>query len=152
MLDYLPENKHEWVEWDLKEAWSQTNPNVTRKLLNDLANQFEGPHPGAAASIREGLEEMLILIKLQVPELLSKTLNSTNVIGTAFSIKRDAARNVKRWQNGTQVLRWVAAGLLITVEKFYRIEGHRQLLCLRDAIEKQLKLKEDDKLGIRAFA
>lgn len=52
IIDHLPKNKHDWVKRKLKEAWSHTAPEVSRKILNDLANQLETPHPGAAASIR----------------------------------------------------------------------------------------------------
>lgn len=152
IIDHLPENKHDWVKMKLREAWSHTDPEVSKKILNDLANQLETAHPGAAASIREGLEETLTLIKLQVPELLRKTLNSTNVIESAFSVTRSVARNVKRWQNGVQALRWAAAGLLIAEEKFYRIKGYRQLPYLRTTIKKVLKIEEEENLKCGASA
>lgn len=65
-----------------------------------------------AASLREGLEETLTALRLGLPGLLRTTLRSINPIKSAFDKVRVASRNVKRWRNGQQVLRWSAAGLL----------------------------------------
>jgi uncharacterized protein VirK/YbjX len=58
------------------------------------------------------MEETVTVIRLGVPELLQRTLRSTNAIESANEKVRLASRNVKRWQNGEQVLRWAAAGFL----------------------------------------
>jgi transposase-like protein len=45
-----------------------------------LAKELERTHPGAAASLREGLDETLIVLRLGVPPTLARTLRSTNTI------------------------------------------------------------------------
>ena len=72
-----------------------------RRLLEGLAQR----HPGAAASLREGLEETLTVIRLGLPENLERVLSSTNLIENLFSRVRAIGRRVRRWQSGTMVLR-----------------------------------------------
>ena len=51
--------------------------------------------PGAAASLREGLQETLTVLRLGVPPTLARTLRSTNAIESMISVCRDHAANVK---------------------------------------------------------
>src|SRR5262249_49918324 len=60
--------------------------------------------------------------RLKVPVELWKTLRSTNVIESAFSIVRVVCRNVKRWRPGNQIERWVGSGLVVAEKQFRRIE------------------------------
>ncbi len=79
----------------------------------------------SAARLEEGLGETMTLHRLQVPMELWKTLRSTNVIESAFSIVRVVCRNVKRWRPGNQIERWVGSGLLVAEHQFRRIDGYR---------------------------
>jgi hypothetical protein len=65
----------------------------------------------ATASLREGLAETLTIIRLGVPPTLARTLRSTNSIESMIQSCRDHAADVKRWQNGQMVVRWIAAGM-----------------------------------------
>ncbi len=46
--------------------------------LDALAKELDKTHPGAAASLREGLAETLTVLRLEVPPTLARTLRSTN--------------------------------------------------------------------------
>jgi putative transposase len=48
--------------------------------LEALARELDRTHPGAAASLREGLAETLTVLRLGVPPTLGRTLLSTNTI------------------------------------------------------------------------
>ncbi len=50
---------------------------VVDEQLQALAGELERSHPGAAASLREGLEETLTVTRLGVRGALKKTLQST---------------------------------------------------------------------------
>ena len=73
--------------------------------------ELDRSHPGAAASLREGLAETLTIGRLGVPPTLARTLRSTNTIESMIELCRDHAANVKRWQDGQMVRRWIAAGM-----------------------------------------
>jgi len=93
-------------------------------LLDNLARRLEDQHPGATASLREGLDETLTVIRLGLPENLERVLSSTNLIENLFSRVRDIGRRVRRWQSGTMVLRWSATGVLEAERSFRRIVGY----------------------------
>jgi hypothetical protein len=84
-------------------------------------------NPSAARSLEEGMEETLTVHRLRVPEQLRRTLSSTNVIESAFSIVETVCRNVKRWRDGDHIERWIASGLLVTERQFRKVIGHREI-------------------------
>src|SRR3954454_1785888 len=76
--------------------------------LAALAAELDKTHPGAAASLREGLAETLTVLRLGIPPTLARTLRSTNAIESMISICRAHSANVKRWRDGQMALRWCA--------------------------------------------
>jgi hypothetical protein len=54
-------------------------------------------------------EETLTVMRLGLPENLERVLSSTNLIKNLFG---RVGRRIERWQNGTMVLRWTAAGVV----------------------------------------
>ena len=59
MLGHLPERLHASVGKALRDAWDLESADRAARVLKRLAGSLERDHPGAAASIREGLEETL---------------------------------------------------------------------------------------------
>jgi hypothetical protein len=66
---------------------------------------------------------------------LRKTMSSTNVIESAFSIVERVCRNVKRWHDGDQRERWVGSGLLVAEKQFRRVQGYKQIPALIKELE-----------------
>jgi putative transposase len=106
--------------------------------LRQLAAELERSHPGAAASLREGLEETLTVTRLGVRGNLKKTLCSTNPCESMIECVRRTSRNVKRWSSGEMCLRWTAAGMLEAERQFRKVIGYRDLAKLAVAIERDL--------------
>jgi putative transposase len=104
-------------------------------LLTGLAAELDKTHPGAAASLREGMSETRTVLRLGVPPTLARTLRSTNPIESMIEICREHSKNVKRWRDGTMALRWCAAGMLEAGHQFRRVNGHLHLPKLRAALE-----------------
>jgi putative transposase len=109
---------------------------LAQAQLEALAGELDKTHPGAAASLREGLEETLTVLRLDVPPTLARTLRSTNAVESMISIARDHSVNVKRWRDGTRALRWCAAGMVEAGKQFRRVNGHLHLRALRTALER----------------
>ncbi|MFI5117037.1 MAG: hypothetical protein ACHP8B_10095 [Terriglobales bacterium] len=59
--------------------------------------------PSADRSLEEGMEETLAVHRLPVPAKLRRTLASTNVVESAFSIVETVCCNVKRWPDGDRI-------------------------------------------------
>jgi putative transposase len=103
-----------------------------------LAKELDRTHPGAATSLREGLDETLTVLRLGVPPTLARTLRSTNCIESMISICREHVANVKRWRDGQMALRWCAAGMIEAGKQFRRVNGHLHLPSLRAALEREI--------------
>jgi len=111
----------------MNQAYATRDPKRARRSLENLACRLEPAHPSAAASVREGLEETLTVMRLELPESLERVLSSTNLIENLFSRVREIARRVKHWQGGSMILRWTAAGVLEAERNFRKGAGYRAL-------------------------
>ncbi len=144
ILGHLPERLHENVKAVLKEAWGLQDPKVAKRRLGRLASSLEADHPGAAASVREGLDHTLTLQRLGLGGVLYKKLRTTNAIENLNSGIVTYSRNVKRWQNGSMVVRWVSAAIVEAEKKFRRVKGWRDIEKLIWALEANEQKQEAD--------
>jgi transposase-like protein len=138
VLDHLPERDRPPVKQRLRRAWARDDHDRALAELQALAGELERSHPGAAASLREGMEETLTATRLAIKGSLKLTLQSTNPCESMIEIVRRTSRNVKRWQSGEMCLRWTAAGMLEAERQFRRVIGYRDLAKLALAVERDL--------------
>jgi transposase-like protein len=136
VLDHLPERERPRVKQRLRRAWAADDHVRALDQLRQLAGELDRGYPGAAGSLREGLEETLTLTRLGVTGNLKRTLESTNPCESMIEIVRRTQRNVKRWSSGEMALRWTAAGMLEAERQFRKIIGYRDLATLVIAIER----------------
>src|SRR5216683_1587365 len=134
VTDALPERLRAAVRSAMNQAYATRNAGRARRLLDNLARRLEHQHPGAAASLREGLDETLTVMGLGLPENLERVLSSTNLIENLFSRVRVIGRRVTHWQSGTMVLRWAAAGVLEAERGFRKLAGYRAMPSLVAAL------------------
>jgi transposase-like protein len=133
---HLPEEHHEELTQRLSAAYHETNATQALTLLRATVKWLRRISPAAAASLEEGLEETLTVIRLGVPELLRKTLATTNPIESAFSVAESVTRRVKRWRDGDMRERWCVAGLVDAESRFNRVKGHKHLSQLLTALDR----------------
>jgi putative transposase len=135
VIDKLPDRLRTVTEQRMRQAYHAESALKAEGLLTELARELDKTHPGAAASLREGMAETLTILRLGVPPTLARTLRSTNPVESMIEICREHSRNVKRWRDGTMALRWCAAGMLEAGHQFRRVNGHLHLPKLRTALE-----------------
>jgi transposase-like protein len=140
---HLPERERPWVRRKLRSAWAEPDHGRALASLEALALELETSHPGAAASLREGLAETLTLTRLGVAGPLKAVLASTNPVESMIEIVRTTQRNVKRWRSGEMALRWTAAGMLEAERQFRRVVGYRDLPKLLAAIQRERQAGEE---------
>src|SRR5262249_17054346 len=127
---HVPEKHHAELERRLSEAYHQTGYDCATASLEATARWLDRINADAAASLREGLEETLTVVRMGVPAALRRTLATTNPIESALSVTRRVTARVTRWRDGEMRRRWCAAGLLRAEAKFRRVKGHRALPAL----------------------
>ena len=135
VTEHLPERERPAVKQRLRRAWALEDHARALDQLRRLAAELDRSYPGAAGSLREGMEETLTLTRLGVGGNLKRTLESTNPCESMIEIVRRTQRNVKRWSSGEMALRWTAAGMLEAERQFRKIIGYRDLATLVVAIE-----------------
>jgi hypothetical protein len=131
VIDKLPDRLKQVTERRMRQAYHAESALKAEGELEQLARELGKTHPGAAASLREGMAETLTILRLEVPPALARTLHSTNPVESMIEICREHAKNVKRWRDGTMALRWCAAGMLEAGHQFRRVNGHMHLPRLR---------------------
>jgi putative transposase len=134
--EHLPDKDKAWVDAKLVKAFGHPDPDIGLRNAKNLAAQLDKNYPSAAASLREGLEEMFTVARLGIDGRLAKTLTTSNPIESMISIARTTNRNVTRWRDGQMVLRWTAAGMLNAERSFRRIKGHKQMPQLVAALRR----------------
>jgi len=139
VMDHLPEGLRPLVGRKLDEAWGTEDPDAAERKLRSLAASLDESHPGAADSIREGLEETLTIARLGLSPALRKTFKSTNPIESLNDGIRTLQHNVKRWRSGKMAERWTAAASLEREKRFRRLNGYRDLWLLQRALDRHTK-------------
>jgi transposase-like protein len=137
LKDHLPQRLRTIVGRRMTDAYHAGSAVEAEAALLALAKELDRTHPSAAASLREGLDETLTVLRLGVPPTLARTLRSTNCIESMISVCREHAGNVKRWRDGQMALRWCAAGMVEAGKQFRRVNGHLHLPALRTALERE---------------
>ena len=138
VVEHLPERERGRVRGRLREAWALSDHALALERLEELATELERVHPGAAASLREGMAETLTVTRLGIGGKLKQTLESSNPCESMIECVRRSSRNVKRWRDGEMALRWTAAGMLEAERQFRRVIGYRDLGKLAVAVEREV--------------
>jgi putative transposase len=134
--EHLPEKHGDEFSRQLHAAYNETDCDEALRRLKTTARWLDRLNPDAAASLREGMEETLTVIRLGVPDLLRRTLATTNPIESAFSVAQNVTRRVKCWREGDMRQRWCVAGLLRAESKFRRVKGYRHMSQLLKALDR----------------
>lgn len=134
ILDRLPKGFHATAKKALRQAWEMNDADKGEKLLRNLARRLEKEAPGVSGSILEGLDDILTVTRLGLPEELRRSLACTNIIENMMGTIRRVTRNVKRWRDAKMALRWTAAGMMEAKKGFRRIRAYKQLPQLRAAL------------------
>jgi transposase-like protein len=123
-----------FVTKKMERAYKMRDFGPAKRSLKDLACTLDAQHPGAASSLREGLEQTLTVVRLGLSPSLQQTLRLTNTIESMISIGRTTMRNVKRWRDAKMIERLTSAGMLEAEKRFYRVQGYRDIPALKSAL------------------
>jgi len=134
VVGHLPKDQHEQAKATLKAAF-RLDAQEGMAQIERYATWLEREHPGAAASLREGLAELFTINRLGLPSRLCRCLGTTNLIDNGHSAARDRMHRVKHWQGGSMALRWTAAAFEAASKGFRRIMGYEHLWMLKAALD-----------------
>jgi putative transposase len=122
------------VRRTLRQAWELDDAVKAERLIRNLARRLEQMAPGVSATILEGMDELLTVVRLKLPLQLRRSLACTNIIENMMGSVRRVCRNVKRWRDAAMALRWTGAAMQEAAKGFRRLKAHKQLPVLRKAL------------------
>ena len=125
--EYLPVERRAVIDRRLAQVFADPDPATGLRKAKVLAKELELAYPDAAASLREGLDEMFTVTAIGAGPTLRRTLSTTNPIESMISIARTTTGHVKNWKTGAMRKRWAAAAMLEAERSFRRIKGHKEL-------------------------
>lgn len=109
----------------MRAAYHVDSALTAQAQLETLVGEFDRTHPGPASSLREGLEETLTVLRLEVPPTLARTLRSTNRIESIISFSGNPSTS-----NTASIMPACAgaqAGMIEAGQQFRRVNGHLHL-------------------------
>lgn len=138
ILDQISEDRRSQVRSVLEQAYAATSSlESAAKQLRNLERSLRDKHPGAAASLLEGLDETLTIKQLALPQILTRSLATTNAIENINGTIRRVAGRVKCWRGGAMVLRWVATGVFEAKRGFRRVRGYKDMKILWEKLRRR---------------
>lgn len=123
IMERLPKHLHASVRRPLHQAWEMDDLATAEQLIRNLARRLEQEAPGVSATILEGMDDILTVVRLKLPLQLRRSLACTNII-----------ENVKHWRNAAIALRWTGAAMQEAAKGFRRLKVHKQLPVLQAAL------------------
>jgi putative transposase len=147
LTGHLPKEMGASIDKRLAMIFAQPDADKGLDAARRLAKELEADHPDAAASLREGLEDMFTVRRLGVSGALAKTLTNTNCIESMISIARRTTGRVTKWKDGTMKKRWVAAGMLEAERSFRRVRGYKDMTKLLNALHREVTSSSNTPAG-----
>jgi transposase-like protein len=148
VVSHLPKDQQAQARATLRAAFKLEASEGIAKL-EQYTSWLEREWPGAAASLREGLEELFTVNRLGRTSSLRRCLGTTNLIDNGHSAARERMRRVKNWQGGEMALRWTAASFEAASKGFRRIMGYKDLWMLKAVLDER---DRDKKIARQAAA
>ncbi len=150
VVSYLPERERPRVRRKLQKAYDCDTYEEAKAALESLKPELKLMNQSAVTSLEEGLEETLTLHRLGMLPFLKRSFRTTNCIEALNSRTGELTRKVRRWNNSPQRHRWVAAALLDIEPRLRRVSGYKHLPLLRQALNKDLNLDNEQNAQKRA--
>ncbi len=140
VTSYLGEQDALIFKSRLQSAYKEPTYEGAKARLIEIKNDLHKINRSAANSLSEGLEETLTLHRLGLSVELGKSLSTTNCIENVNSKLGGYLRKIKYWKTPDMLARWVAMGLIEIESRMRKINNHKKLYLLRNALKNELKL------------
>ena len=142
VVRYLPQRDQITWRRRLQRAMGRPTYADARPALAHLVAELDGINQSAAASLREGLEEILTLHRLGVFAKLGRSFKTTNCLENVNGLVEERCAKVDCWKNSNQRHRWLATALLDIEPRLRTVVGFRHLPALREALQRELKVEQ----------
>lgn len=140
VVGYLSKTLKAEYRRKLQAAYEQPSYEKAKRALSCIARELHDINISAKNSLKEGLEETLTLHRLGLFKQLGTSFKTANCIESIMSLVGQKTNKVDYWRNSDQKQRWMASALLDLEPRLRKVRGCKQLLLLRKAVQKELKI------------
>jgi len=127
---YLPKPYAERIDAQLAKAFNDVDPRRGLRVATGIAAQLDEHHPSAAASLREGLDDMFTVRRLGASDRLARSLSCTNAVESMISVVDRLCGRVTSWRDPKMTRRWAGVGMLEAERSFRRVKGSKDMPAL----------------------
>jgi putative transposase len=138
IVSYLAKSEQAFWRRRLQMALERPTEAEARRQLMLLHKDLEEKNQSAAASLMEGLEEILTLHRLGVYGVLGRSFKTTNCIESVNSAVETICAKVDSWKSLSQKERWPVVALLDIEPRLRKVMGYKHLSKLRAAIKREM--------------
>jgi transposase-like protein len=142
VVSYLAKRDQATWRKRLQRAMDRPTYQEARLDLEKLHAELDPINQSAAASLREGFDEILTLHRLGVFGQLGRSLKTTNCLENVNGLVEERCAKVDCWKNSNQRHRWLATALLDIEPRLRKVMGYRHLRALREALKRELNIGE----------
>jgi len=135
---YLPRELAPIIDRQLAKAFNDVDPRRGLRVATGIAAQLDEHYPSAAASLREGLDDMFTVRRLGAGDRLARSLSCTNAVESMISVVQRVSGRVTNWKDPKMVRRWVGVGMIEAERSFRRIKGCKDMPALTAAIRAEV--------------
>jgi transposase-like protein len=139
---YLPDGYAKIIDGRLAKAFNDIDHKRGLRVAKGIAAQLDEHYPSAAASLREGLEDMFTVRRLGAADRLARSLSCTNAVESMISVVQRLGGRVTNWRDPKMVRRWVGVGMLEAERSFRRIRGCKDMPALTAAIRAEVARRQ----------
>ncbi len=141
---YLPDGYARSIDRALAKAFNDIDPARGLRVAKGIAATLDEHYPSAAASLREGLEDMFTVRRLGASDRLARSLSCTNAVESMISVVGRLCGRVTNWKDPKMVRRWVGVGMLEAERSFRRIKGCKNMPALTVAIRAEVARRRNN--------
>ena len=138
VVSYLAKGDQAKFRRKLQAAYEKPTYEEASLELEKIRKELGILNRSAAASLEEGLEETLTLHRLGLFQELGISFKTTNVIESIQARMGQYTDKVDYWRNSDQKQRWVASALMDLEPRLRRVKGFKYLPLLRERIQQEL--------------
>jgi putative transposase len=142
VVSYLPKRDQQSWRRRLQRAMDRPTYKEASSALEALYSELEVINQSAAGSLREGFDELLTLHRLGLFAQLGRSFKTTNCLENVNALVEERCAKVDCWKNSNQRHRWLATALIDIEPRLRKVAGYRQLVALRQALQRDLKIEE----------
>jgi transposase-like protein len=139
IMQYLPKSDHDWFKSAYHQALDEKHYEGALRSMNQLHARLHKINIKAAASLEEGMQELLTIHKLNLKEEFSKSFSTTNCIESLNSNLEKYIGKVKHWGSSDQRFRWVIAALMIIENRMWKVVNYKKLYLMQDAMQREIE-------------